>query len=136
MSTIAAQVATAIHIAELRRPLVSTVEQISQQVAALARATESLRASAAALTQASGAMQRTVAEQDAFVRGGLDATATLARDSQTMAEQGAAAAKTSRDAAEVAMQKRIVIGDAISAAGEPQGVRGRQLAARWPRSAR
>ena len=114
MSTIAAQVATAIHIAELRRPLVSTVEQISQQVAALARATESLRTSAAALTQASGAMQRTVAEQDAFVRGGLDATAALARDSQAMTDQGAAAAKTSRDAAEVAMQKRIVIGDAIS----------------------
>ena len=74
VSTIAAQVATAIHIAELRRPLVSTVEQISQQVSALARATESLRTSAAALTQASGAIQRTVAEQDAFVRGGLDAT--------------------------------------------------------------
>ncbi len=114
VSTIAAQVATAIHIAELRRPLVSTVEQISQQVAALARATESLRTSAAALTQASGAIQRTVAEQDAFVRGGLDATAALARDSQAMTDQGAAAAKTSRDAAEVAMQKRIVIGDAIS----------------------
>lgn len=114
VSTIAAQVATAIHIAELRRPLVSTVEQISQQVAALARATESLRTSAAALTQASGAIQRTVAEQDAFVRGGLDLTAALARDSQAMTDQGAAAAKTSRDAAEVAMQKRIVIGDAIS----------------------
>jgi methyl-accepting chemotaxis protein len=114
VSTIAAQVATAVHIAELRRPLVSTVEQISQQVAALARATESLRTSAAALTQASGAIQRTVAEQDAFVRGGLDLTAALARDSQAMTDQGAAAAKTSRDAAEVAMQKRIVIGDAIS----------------------
>ncbi len=114
VSTIAAQVATAIHIAELRRPLVSTVEQISQQVAALARATESLRTSAAALTQASGAIQRTVAEQDAFVRGGLDLTAALARDSQAMTDQGAAAAKTSRAAAEVAMQKRIVIGDAIS----------------------
>lgn len=113
VSTVAAQVATAIHIAELRRPLVSTVEQISQQVAALARATESFRTSAAALTQASSAMQRTVAEQDAFVRGGLDATATLARDSQAMTQQGAAAAQTSRQAAEVAMQKRIVIGDAI-----------------------
>jgi len=114
VSTIAAQLATAIHIAELRRPLVSTVEQISQQVAALARATESLRTSAAALTQASGAIQRTVAEQDAFVRGGLDATGVLARDSQAMADQGALAAQTSHDAAEVAMQKRIVIGDAIS----------------------
>ena len=113
VGTVAAQVATSIHIAELRRPLVSTVEQISQQVSALARVTESLRASAAALTQASAAMQRTVAEQDAFVRGGLDATALLGRDSQAMAEQGASAAETSNQAAEVAVQKRIVIGDAI-----------------------
>lgn len=113
VGTIAAQVATAIHIAELRRPLVSTVEQISGQVSAMARVTESLRASAAALTQASAAIQRTVAEQDAFVRGGLEATAHLGRDSMAMAEQGASAAEASRAAADVAVQKRIVIGDAI-----------------------
>ena len=37
LSTLANQIATAIHIAELRRPLLSTVEQIGEQVTALAR---------------------------------------------------------------------------------------------------
>ena len=43
LSTLGNQIATAIHIAELRRPLLGTVEQIGQQVTALARVTESLR---------------------------------------------------------------------------------------------
>jgi methyl-accepting chemotaxis protein len=113
LATVASQVATAIHIAELRRPLVSTVDQIGQQAAALARATESLRASAAALAAASGAMQRTVAEQDEFVHGGLDATGALVRGAEAMAEQGDLAATASRRAADVALEKRIVIGDAL-----------------------
>jgi GAF domain-containing protein len=46
IGTIAAQVATAVHIAELRRPLVTTVDQMSREAAALARASNSLRASA------------------------------------------------------------------------------------------
>ena len=49
LSTLANQMATAIHIAELRRPLLSTVSQISEQVGALARVTDSLRGSAVAL---------------------------------------------------------------------------------------
>ncbi len=113
LGTIAAQVATAIHIAELRRPLTSTVGQIGQQVEGLRRVTESLRSSAAALTAASSAMQRTVAEQDAFVGAGLEATTALARDSQAVADEGRRAAEMSRTAADVAQQKRIVIGDAI-----------------------
>jgi methyl-accepting chemotaxis protein len=113
LGTIAAQVATAIHIAELRRPLVTTVDQISHEAAALARASDSLRASAEALTAASAGMRRTVAEQEQFVSGGLDATALLSRDASAMAEEGALAADASRTAADVALQKRIVIGDAL-----------------------
>lgn len=113
LGTIAAQVATAIHIAELRRPLTSTVGQIGQQVEGLRRVTESLRASAAALTAASSSMQRTVAEQDAFVGAGLEATTALGRDSQAVASEGLRAAEMSRTAADVAQQKRIVIADAI-----------------------
>ncbi|MFL5520453.1 MAG: methyl-accepting chemotaxis protein [Gemmatimonadales bacterium] len=113
LGTIAAQVATAVHIAELRRPLVTTVEQIGNEAAALSRASESLRASAEALASASAGMRRTVAEQEQFVSGGLDATAVLAQDASVMAEQGALAADASRTAADVAVQKRIVIGDAL-----------------------
>ena len=113
LATLATQVAMAIHIAELRRPLVSTVGQIGDQVRALASATDSLRASGSALAAASQAMQRTVAEQDAFVASGLEATAALALGSQEMAGQGAQAAKASRVAADVATRNRVVVGEAI-----------------------
>src|SRR3970282_641811 len=42
LSTLANQMATAIHITELRRPLLSTVGQIGEQVTALARVPELL----------------------------------------------------------------------------------------------
>ena len=114
LNTLGNQIATAIHIAELRRPLLGTVEQIGQQVTALARVTESLRASALALADASQGMRQGAGELERFVAGGLQATDSLGAASRAMAEQGARAAEASGTAAEVAAQKRAVIGEAIS----------------------
>jgi methyl-accepting chemotaxis protein len=113
LATLAGQLATAIHIAELRRPLATTVDQISQQVTALARATNSLRASAAALTQASRAMSGSVDEQQAFVASGLDATFSLVSVSADMAAEGARAAAASSSASRTASDNRTVVADAI-----------------------
>jgi len=113
MATLAGQVATAIHIAELRRPLVTTIEHIGGQVAALARATESMRASADALTAVSSSLRYGLAEQDAFVAAGLGATEALARSSAGMAEQGRLAASSSVTAAETAAANRETIRDAM-----------------------
>jgi methyl-accepting chemotaxis protein len=114
LSTLGAQIATAIHIAELRRPLLGTVEQISQQVTALARVTESLRGSAVALADASQGMREGAEELERFVADGLRATDTLAAASRVMADQGARAADASGAAVEVAGRNRAVIGEAIS----------------------
>jgi methyl-accepting chemotaxis protein len=113
LNTLGNQIATAIHIAELRRPLLGTVEQIGQQVTALARVTESLRASALALADASQGMRQSAGELESFVAGGLQATDSLRAASHAMAEQGARAAEASGTAAEVAARKRAVIGEAI-----------------------
>jgi len=113
MATLAGQVATAIHIAELRRPLVTTVDSIGDQVGALARATESLRASAESLTAASQSLRYGLAEQDAFVTAGLQATKALAIGSNEMAIQGRRAAEASGRAAETAAANRDTIRDAI-----------------------
>jgi methyl-accepting chemotaxis protein len=113
LGTLSTQMATAIHIAELRRPLLSTVEQIGQQVTALARVTESLRTSATALADASQRMREGATELESFVAGGLRATTTLSTASRTMASQGDQAAQASGSAADVAAKKRVVIGDAI-----------------------
>src|SRR3954465_14491077 len=71
MSTLAGQIATAIHIAELRRPLVLTVGQIGEQVAALARVADSLRSSASALADVSLGMRQGAMELERFATGGL-----------------------------------------------------------------
>ncbi len=112
-TTLAGQISTAIHIAELRRPLLETVDQIGVQVRTLARLTESVGASAAALAAASRAMQAGAVEQDAFVSAGLEATSTLSKTSKEVAAEGVKAAATSQTAAEVAARNRAIIGDAI-----------------------
>jgi len=114
LSTLGHQIATAIHIAELRRPLLGTVEQIGLQVTALVRVTESLRGSALAMADASHGMRQGAGELESFVAGGLQATDSFGAATRAMADQGALAAEASGHAAEVAAQKRAVIGDAIA----------------------
>jgi len=121
MSTLAGQMATAIHIAELRRPLVLTVSQIGEQVTALARVADSLRTSATALSDVSLGMRQGALELEKFATGGLRATGSLANASQQMMSQGAQAAAASGTAAEVAARNRDVIGDAIARLVELKG---------------
>jgi methyl-accepting chemotaxis protein len=121
LSTLAGQMATAIHIAELRRPLVLTVSQISEQVTALARVADSLRTSATALADVSLGMRQGAMELEKFATGGLRATGSLASASQQMMTQGAQAAAASGTAAEVAARNRDVIGDAITRLVELKG---------------
>lgn len=113
ISALATQLATAIHIAELRRPLLRTVERIDGQVRALALASDSLRTSAAALASASDTMRQKVAAQDAFARAGLETTDTLARMSLEAVEGGRRAADASRSASAAAARHRLAIGEAI-----------------------
>ena len=113
VSAIAAQVSTAIHLAELRRPLVGTVDRITEQVRALAGAADALRASAGTLTAAAAGMRQSVGAQDTFARAGLETTAQLSKRSQETAEAGARAAGVVGEAAGAAARHRIAIGDAI-----------------------
>jgi methyl-accepting chemotaxis protein len=121
MSTLAGQMATAIHIAELRRPLVLTVGQIGEQVSALGKVADSLRSSATALADVSLGMRQGAVELEKFAAGGLRATGSLANASQEMMNQGAQAAAASGTAAEVAARNRAIIGDAISRLVELKG---------------
>ncbi len=113
LGTLSNQMATAIHIAELRRPLLSTVDEIGSQVASLAGVTDSLRATATSLAEASDGMRQGTTQLETFAAGGMRATGSLSAASRTMAEQGAQAAAASGTAAEVASRNRVVIGEAI-----------------------
>ncbi|NOT09600.1 MAG: GAF domain-containing protein [Gemmatimonadales bacterium] len=113
ISAIAGQVSTAIHIAELRRPLIETVEKIGGQVRSLARAANSLRSSALALQLASEGMRREAAGQEAFAQTGLEATAELARLAEAAASAGSQASSVSNDATAAATKHRAEVEQAV-----------------------
>jgi methyl-accepting chemotaxis protein len=92
---------------------VSTVDQIGIQVEGLARVTEALRATAAALADASFAMRDGMAEQSAAAAQGLEATTALSLLSRNMAVEGRRSADASQRAADVADRNRAVIAGAV-----------------------
>lgn len=114
IGAIAAQASTAIHLSELRRPLFATVDRITEQVRALARAADALRASAGALGGVSAGMRLSASAQEAFARAGLETTTQLSLRSRETAEGGARAAAVVGQAADAATRHRIAIGDAIT----------------------
>ena len=109
----AQQLATAVHLAELRRPLMETVERIGKQVRALARATDGVRESASRVAEAAKAIRGQLGEQDAFVVGGLEATEALATAARQVAKDGAQAHQVSMEASTTAARNRDAISDAL-----------------------
>lgn len=121
LTAVANQLSTAMHIAELRQPLLQTVDQIDRQMQTLARAADSLRSSARALAAASeGLRQQAVAQED-FARRGLETTTALAGMAASTASGGARAAAVSQQAAVAAAGNRLTISDAIQRLVQVQG---------------
>lgn len=112
-ATFASQLATAIHIADLRRPLTETVERVGVQVKALAATADILRSSASAVAQTAQAIRAGAAEQEQLVAQGREAMADFASQAREVAADGAAAARSSAIASETAALNRVAIQDAI-----------------------
>ncbi len=121
LTAVAAQISTAIHIAELRRPLLTTVDHIDGQIRSLARAADSLRSSAKALAAASEGLRQRATVQEDFARRGLETTTALAEISAATSGGGARAARISQDAASAAARHRVAISDAIQRLVQVQG---------------
>lgn len=106
LGTVAQQLATAIHIAGLRRPLAQTVEGIGRQIQTLARAAEPQRRLAAAVATSTESIRLSVEQQDREVAGGLGVTETLVDVSRRVLDDAAAAARASGMASGVAARHR------------------------------
>ena len=113
ISTFANQLATAIHISELRRPLLDTVERITGQLATLTNAAVAMREAASAVALSTRVIREGVATEEGEVSGGLAATESLAQVSRRVSSDGAEAARASNTASEVASRNRQRIRDAI-----------------------
>jgi methyl-accepting chemotaxis protein len=113
ITTFANQLATAIHITDLRRPLVETVERMTRQLATIAQTAEALRQAAAAVATSTGVIREGVRREEGEVSGGLEATESLAQVSRRVSDDGVGAARASTAASDVASRNRAQIRDAI-----------------------
>lgn len=113
ITTFANQLATAIHITELRRPLVETVDRMTRQLATLTSTAATLREMASAVADSTTHIREGVLSEGAEVSGGLEATNSLAQVSRRVSQDGAEAAQASSTASEVATRNRQQVRDAI-----------------------
>jgi methyl-accepting chemotaxis protein len=113
IETCARRVATAVHIADLRRPLVETVERIGRQVSELGRLASDLRAAVDGMTHSTEEIRGSLAEQDAEVESGLAATHRLSESTRRVVEDSSGAAAASGSASETAERHRATIAGAI-----------------------
>jgi methyl-accepting chemotaxis protein len=113
ITTFASQLATAIHITDLRRPLVETVERMTRQLATITQTAEALKQVAAAVAVSTGTIREGVLREEGEVSSGLEATESLAQVSRRVSDDGAGAAQASSAASEVASRNRVQIRDAI-----------------------
>ena len=113
ITTFASQLATAVHITDLRRPLVETVERMTRQLATIAQTAETLKGAASAVAQSTGVIREGVRREEGEVSGGLEATESLAQVSRRVSDDGAGAARASTAASDVASRNRTQIREAI-----------------------
>ncbi|MDP3911248.1 MAG: methyl-accepting chemotaxis protein [Gemmatimonadales bacterium] len=113
ITTFANQLATAVHITDLRRPLVETVERMTRQLATIAQTAEALKEVAAAVAASTGVIREGVRREEGEVSGGLEATESLAQVSRRVSDDGAGAARASTAASDVASRNRTQIREAI-----------------------
>jgi methyl-accepting chemotaxis protein len=113
ITTFASQLATAVHITDLRRPLVETVDRMTRQLATIAQTAEALKGAAAAVATATGVIREGVRREEGEVSGGLEATESLAQVSRRVSDDGAGAARASTAASDVASRNRTQIREAI-----------------------
>jgi methyl-accepting chemotaxis protein len=113
VETCARRIATAIHIHDLRKPLLDTVGRINEQVTALGRLADELRSAADGMTASTEAIGGGLSQQDTEVASGLDATQELRSATQRVFDDSGDAARASNTASDLAERHRRTIGDAI-----------------------
>jgi methyl-accepting chemotaxis protein len=113
IATFANQLATAIHINDLRRPIVETLDRMTQQLGTIGKAAASLRDVSRAVVASTEAIRSAATVEEAEVTGGLEATDTLAQVSRRVVEDGTEAAQASTAASDAASRNRERVKDAL-----------------------
>ena len=107
------QLATTLHIHELRQPLVEAVARVTQQVATLSESARALRSGGEAVASNIADITRGLAEQTEQVGQSLDVTASLTEATAGVVRDAGDAASASREATDIASRHRETIASAI-----------------------
>jgi methyl-accepting chemotaxis protein len=114
IATFANQLATAIHINDLRRPIVETLDRMTRQLATIGTAAASLRDVSRVVATSTDAIRTAAATEEQEATGGLEATDILAQASRRVVQDGAEAAQASTTASDAAARNRERIRDAVA----------------------
>jgi methyl-accepting chemotaxis protein len=119
--TLAAQIAAAMHIANLREPLIQMVGAIGAEVRHVKEAVEALRRGSAATAEHAAGIEDTATEQERHVQDNLSATERITDAARRVAADGREAAERSSEASDTATGNRATIGGAVERLVEFRG---------------
>ena len=107
------QLATTLHIYDLRRPLLEAMNRVSQQLDTLTDSARTLRGGGESVARTIGDITRGIAEEGEQVGRSLEVTQSLFSATQGVVHDGSSAAEASQRATEIATEHRRTIATAI-----------------------
>ncbi|MBA3672145.1 MAG: GAF domain-containing protein [Gemmatimonadaceae bacterium] len=107
------QLATTLHIHDLRRPLLEAMTRVSDQLETLTTSARALRGGGESVARTIGEISRGIAEEGEQVGRSLEVTHSLYEATQDVVREGSAAAESSQRATEIATEHRHTIATAI-----------------------
>lgn len=107
------QLATTLHIYDLRRPLLEAMNRVSRQLDTLTDSARALRGGGESVARTIGDITRGIAEEGEQVGRSLEVTRSLHEATQGVVHDGSSAAEASQRATEIATEHRRTIATAI-----------------------
>jgi methyl-accepting chemotaxis protein len=107
------QLATTLHIDELRTPLLEAMRRVSSQLETLNESARALRGGGESVARTIGDISRGIIEESDQLGRSLEATHSLHEATAQVVEHGSSAASASQRATEIAAEHRFTIGTAI-----------------------
>jgi len=121
LTTLGAQISAAMHIANLREPLILMVGAIGSEVRHVYDAVEALRRGGTATAEHAAGIEDTATEQERQVQANLEATEQITAAARRVAADGREAAERSSEASDTATGNRATIGGAVERLVEFRG---------------
>lgn len=113
LKRVAQQLATTLHLMDLRAPLVATVERLTREVATLTESARALRGGGDGVVRAVGEIERGLHEETEQLEQGLASMRSLAERTRAVATDAGAAHDGTRQASGVAAENRSAVESAL-----------------------